>query len=227
MLTFNLYSAIIQTGDYMSSFLFAFEIIGTIAFAVSGAVKAIKYKMDMLGVCILGIVTGVGGGVMRDTIIGNTPALAIRDPLFGIIALVTSLAVFLIVFFTKSKTEGGKRYSAIMFLADTLGLAVFANTALTIARGANIDNPIALIVLGTLTGVGGGVIRDMFCGDVPYVFKKHIYALAAAAGSLVNILAHMLLPENISVILGVGTVILIRILAAHFKWNLPKIEYFK
>lgn len=219
--------AIIRVGDFMNGFFFAFEIIGTVAFAVSGAVKAIKYKMDLLGVCILGMVTGVGGGVLRDTIIGNTPAVAIRDPLLGVIALITSLLVFLVVYIRKSKTEGGKRYSAIMFFADTLGLAVFANTALTVARGAGIENPVSLIFLSTLSCVGGGVMRDMFCGDIPYVFKKHIYLVAAALGALVNVLSVNVLPENVAAIMGICVVIIIRILAAHFKWNLPKIEYFK
>lgn len=211
----------------MNGFFFAFEIIGTVAFAVSGAVKAIKYKMDLFGVCILGLVTGVGGGVVRDTIIGNTPARAVRDPLFGILALITSFAVFLTVYFLKSNSEGGRRYAAIMFCADTLGLAVFTNTALTIARGAEIKNAVALIFLGTLSGVGGGVIRDVFCVDVPYVFKKHIYAVASAAGATANIVIYSFTSENIAGLCGFCAVIIIRVLAARFKWNLPKIEYFE
>ena len=211
----------------MLSFLFVFEIIGTIAFAISGAVKGIKYQMDIFGVCILGLVTGVGGGVIRDAVIGNTPVTAIKNPLFATVAVAASLCAFVIIYFLGKKgNEDSKTYTVLMFAADTLGLAVFTNTALTIARGVGITSALALIFLGTVTGVGGGVLRDVFCGDVPYIFKKHVYALASAAGALVNIILYSFAPQNASFILGMLTVIVLRVLAAHYKWNLPKIKYF-
>ncbi len=212
----------------MPSFFFVFEIIGTIAFAVSGAVKGIKYQMDVFGVCILGLVTGVGGGVIRDAIIGNTPVTAIKNPLFATVAIVASLITFAVIYALGKKHEpDNKKYIVFMFAADTLGLAVFTNTALTIARDAGISNTLALVFLGTVSGVGGGVLRDVFCGDVPYIFKKHIYAVASAAGALVNVIVYAVAPQNLAAALGICTVVIIRVLAAHFKWNLPKIKYFE
>ncbi len=212
----------------MLSFLFVFEIIGTIAFAVSGAVKGIKYQMDVFGVCILGLVTGVGGGVIRDAVIGNTPVTAIKNPLFATVAVLASLLAFAVIYMLGKRTdESSKKYSVFMFAADTLGLAVFTNTALTIARSTGITNALALIFLGTVTGVGGGVLRDVFCGDVPYIFKKHVYASASAAGALVNIVLYSFAPQSIASVCGMLTVVVLRILAAHFKWNLPKIKYFE
>ena len=212
----------------MLSFFLVFEIIGTIAFAVSGAVKGIKYKMDLFGVCVLGLVTGVGGGVIRDSIIGNTPVVAIKNPLFAIVAIVASLVTFSALYLIDKKSVfDNKIYELFMFIADTLGLAVFTNTAIAIARTIGINSVFPLIFLGVLTGVGGGVLRDVFCGDVPYIFKKHIYALASAAGALINIVIYEFFPNKFAATGGILTVIILRFLAAYFKWNLPKINYFE
>ena len=210
----------------MDTFILIFEIIGTVAFAISGAVKGIKRGMDLFGVAILGIVTGVGGGVIRDTVLGNTPATAFKSPLFAIIALISAVLTFIVIgLIWKSVKAGIKNYDRnILFLADTIGLAVFTMTGARIAEESSAKNITATIFIGVITAVGGGILRDVFCTEVPDVFKKHIYAVASAAGALVFLLVGRYLPEWIAVVCGFSSIVLLRFLAAHYRWNLPKVN---
>ncbi len=210
----------------MQTYFFVFEIIGTIAFALSGAMKGIKHNMDLFGVTILGIVTGVGGGIMRDSIIGNTPAIALKSPLFTLLALATSLITFAVVRLLWQYIRNHMQFfeRIVVFWADTLGLAVFTTTGIRIAGECGVDNFTAKVLVGVITAVGGGVLRDVFCGDVPDVFKKHVYAVASAAGGAVNIILCGFIPEGWAVAIGFLTVVTLRNLAAHFRWNLPKIN---
>ena len=148
----------------MDTFILIFEIIGTVAFAISGAVKGIKRGMDLFGVAILGLVTGVGGGVIRDTVLGNTPALAFKSPLFAIIALSCAILTFIIIGLVgKRITTELKNYERnILFLADTIGLAVFTMTGARIAEESSAKNITATIFIGVITAVGGGILRDVF-----------------------------------------------------------------
>ena len=196
-----------------------FEFIGTISFAISGAMEAIRHKMDLFGVMMLGIVTACGGGVLRDLVIGYTPPKVFRDPTWAIVALLVALAVFLIVKrFGKAEPKLARKLN---LFADTAGLAAF--TVLGI-ESAGDGNAALLLFVGMITGVGGGVMRDVLAGTVPSIFRKHIYALASAAGALTDILLMRVLPAEIAMTAGFAVVVLIRMLAAHFNWNLPKID---
>lgn len=210
----------------MDKFFYIFEIVGTVAFALSGAVKGIRKNMDLFGVAILGLVTGVGGGVMRDSILGNTPAVAFESPFFTLIALSTAIITFAVVrLLWKRVRDVIQKYDRnVMFVADTLGLAVFTITGIRIAKECGIDSFVSLMFIGVITGVGGGVLRDVFCVEVPDVFKKHIYAVASAAGGAVNILLDGIVSEGVAVISGFMCVVALRFLAAYFRWNLPKIN---
>ncbi|MBQ5900269.1 MAG: trimeric intracellular cation channel family protein [Clostridia bacterium] len=210
----------------MDTFILIFEIIGTVAFAISGAVKGIKRGMDLFGVAILGLVTGVGGGVIRDTVLGNTPATAFKSPLFAIIALSCAVLTFIIIGLVgKRVTTEIKNYERnILFLADTIGLAVFTMTGARIAEESSAKNITATIFIGVITAVGGGILRDVFCTEVPDVFKKHVYAVASAAGALIFLIVGRFLPEWIAVVCGFFTIVLLRFLAAHYRWNLPKVN---
>lgn len=208
----------------MNLLFFIFEVMGTIAFAISGAMVAIRHKMDLFGVAILGLVTATGGGIIRDVIIGDTPPRVFRDSRYAILAFGTALLVFIIMRFVKRLPAG--RFQSMLdklyFLSDTLGLAAF--TVLGI-RSVGGDNGTLLLFVGVITGVGGGVLRDVFCGAVPSIFREHIYALASAAGAAAYILLQRTpLPELASMLTGFGIVFIIRCLAAHFRWNLPKVE---
>jgi len=208
----------------MNLLFFIFEIMGTIAFAISGAMIAIRHKMDLFGVAMLGLVTATGGGVIRDVIIGDTPPRVFRDSRYAMLAFGTALLVFIVLRFAKRLPAG--RFSSVLdrlyFLSDTLGLAAF--TVLGI-RSVGGENGTLLLFVGVITGVGGGVLRDVFCGAVPSIFREHIYALASAAGAVCYILLlRTPLPETASMLAGFGVVFIIRCLAAHYHWNLPKVE---
>jgi uncharacterized membrane protein YeiH len=212
----------------MEEFLFILNIIGTVAFSVSGAMTAIKKEMDLLGVTIVGAITAVGGGIMRDIIIGKIPPDAFTDPSYVLIAFISAIAVFGYVYFRASGYEkiSGAKFQQIVLLADTVGLAAFSVLGVEVAFDAG-DGPrlFLTVFLGTITGVGGGVLRDLLVGDKPYILCKHIYACASIAGALVCALLWDFSGQTAATLIGAATVIIIRLLAIHFEWNLPRIRH--
>lgn len=199
-----------------------FEIIGTIAFAVSGALVAVEKKMDILGVMLMGLTTAVGGGVIRDVLIGNIPPAAFRDPIYAFVALITSLVVFLPKvrkFFEEIKTK----FDLALLLMDTLGLGVFTVVGVAVCKTTVTDCGLFLaIFVGTITGVGGSILRDVLAGNTPYVFVKHFYACASIIGSIACAVVWNYTGKVAAMILGAAVVILLRGLAAHFRWKLPR-----
>lgn len=212
----------------MNKLLLILNIIGTVAFAVSGAMTAIRKEMDLLGVTIVGAVTAVGGGIMRDIIIGKIPPDAFTDPSYVLIAFITAVVVFAYVYFRASGFEkiSGATFQKIVLLADTVGLAAFSVLGVEVAFKAG-DGPklFLTVFLGTITGVGGGVIRDLLVGDKPYILCKHIYACASIAGALICALLWDFSGQEAATLIGTATVIIIRLLAIHFQWNLPRIRH--
>lgn len=208
----------------MELLLSIIEIIGTIAFAISGALEAVRHKMDLFGVAMLGVVTATGGGVLRDVVIGEIPPRVFRNPKCAIIAFFVALGVFIFLKIYRS-TSGGRVQKLgewVYFLSDTAGLAAFTVSGIQAAGGGNAA---LLLFVGVISGVGGGVIRDVLSGSVPSIFRKHIYALAAAAGALCYIyLLRTSLNPALSMTISFFLVVVIRILARHFKWNLPKVD---
>ncbi len=198
------------------------NMVGTLAFAASGAMIGLKKNMDIFGVCILGLTTATGGGVIRDLILGVTPPMAFRDPTAAIVALVTS-AVFFSRHVRRVLTHNQRWYDLLLFWMDTLGLGVFSVIGVELAF-SQAERPtfFLLAFVGTLTGVGGGVLRDLLAQEMPYIFVKHIYACASLAGAAVcaGMWNHVDSVDAMSV--GMATVVLIRALAAHYHWNLPK-----
>ncbi len=192
---------------------FILEILGTIAFAISGAMVGIEKKMDILGVVVLGITTAVGGGIIRDIIIGEIPPAAFQKPVYVVVAIVVSIAVFV--------PAVNKRIDInhpILIVIDAIGLGVF--TALGVRAGLPY-NTFLQVFLGTVTGVGGGVLRDMFATEKPMIFVKHFYACASIIGAVVCAILFRY-DENAAMTAGVIVVFILRILAARFKWHLPK-----
>ena len=196
------------------------EIIGTAAFAVSGALLAVKKNMDLLGVCVLGLTTACGGGMLRDIIIGKLPPVMFTKPVYALTAIVVSLLVF--AFSYRRQMPDSKFRELVMLVADSVGLGIFSvagvSAAVECGYGGNI---FFAVFLGTMTGVGGGVIRDMMAGMPPYIFVKHIYACASIAGALLCSLLWNTLGQNLSMLCGCILVFAIRLLAAHYRWSLP------
>lgn len=202
--------------------IFIFEIIGTVAFAVAGAFVAVEKKMDVLGAMIMGLTTAVGGGVLRDLLIGNIPPAAFKDPVYAIIAIATSL----VVFWPKVRMVVNAHQAAFdrtLLIMDTLGLGVFTVVGVATCNQTVADSGLFLpIFVGTITGVGGSILRDVLAGNTPYVFVKHFYACASILGAMGCALTWEKLGNVISMIVGAAIVMVLRLLAAHFRWKLPR-----
>lgn len=210
----------------MDTVFFIFEIIGTVAFSLSGVLEAVKHRMDLFGVTIMGLVTAVGGGVIRDLVIGSVPPVAFVRPVYAIIAISVALALFIFLYFWKSEQKDGIYpviESWLLFATDTIGLGAFTVTGIATALSHNMDGIALLLFVGVITGTGGGILRDLFCCTIPAIFKKHIYALASVFGAALMIVFRNRIPLHYAMIVGFSGVVLIRILARVLRWDLPVI----
>lgn len=203
------------------------EIIGTIAFAISGAMIAIERGLDLFGVVFLAITTALGGGTIRDVLLGHFPPRMFYSYQYLSISAVCAFAVFVFMYHRKSRMDRRRLlFEKYINIFDAIGLGIFAviGTQVSIEAGFG-ENAFLCIFLGMTTGCGGGIIRDLLSHETPYVLKKHIYAIAAIVGSSTFYLAHRMIGEDtFAVCLGVGVTIVIRMLATYYKWNLPKIK---
>ena len=206
-----------------NSIIFAIEIIGTIAFASSGAMLGIRKNLDIFGVVVLGLCVAVGGGMVRDIILGLTPPSAFRDPSYALTALVTAVLLFGIVYWKQEilTSRYMEIYETIMNYCDAAGLGIFTVLGVYTGYEQGYRGRFFLIFLGMLTGIGGGVIRDVLADTMPFILRKHIYAVASLAGAFV---CQRLIGQNLYLALAAGTavVLVIRILASHYRWNLPR-----
>ena len=206
----------------MESFILLLEVIGTLAFSASGALTGLRKNMDIFGVAILGLTTAVGGGVFRDVILGNTPPATFQDPIYAAVAILTSLVLFLPQV-RRFLMKNPHHFDRALFWMDTAGLGIFTVAGIRTAYACAPRPTLFLLVfVGTVTGVGGGVLRDMMAGNTPYIFVKHVYASASLTGALLCGLLWHYTGEMPAMLLGAGAVILIRCLSAHFRWNLPR-----
>ncbi len=206
----------------MDILILIFEIIGTVAFAISGAMTAMKKDMDLLGVLILSFTTALGGGVIRDVLLGINPPCAFTNPIYAFIAILTALIAFL-PFSDRIVKKTKLNFDVVLLIMDAIGLGIFTVLGVRTAYGTNPDSSIFLLVfLGALTGVGGGVLRDIITSDPPYIFVKHFYASAAIIGALVCSLILKFSEEYIAMIFSTVLIIILRLCAAHFHWKLPK-----
>lgn len=212
----------------MDEFIFILELIGTVAFASSGAMIAIEKKMDIFGVNVLGATTAVGSGIMRDIILGLTPPGAFSHPVYVLVAALTSTILFVIAYAKPTAFESRVKtdyYDKLMFWCDTAGLGIFTVVGIQAAvRAVGGENVFFFVFIGTLTGVGGGVLRDIMAGETPYILVKHIYACAAIAGGIVCVVGRTAFGEAYGTILGLAATVLLRFLAAHFRWNLMRVS---
>jgi len=205
----------------MELFVAFLDTVGVISFALSGAMTAMRKNMDIFGVCVLGVTTAVGGGILRDVLLGLTPPRAFEDPLHVMIALITALLIF-IPRVRHALLRDQRIYELGLRLTDAAGLGIFTVNGLSIAiESGHGENSFLVIFVAVITGVGGGVLRDIFAGDRPYIFVRHVYACASIAGALA---AAMLWPvdERLAMAAGVVLVLALRLLAVHYRWSLPK-----
>ncbi len=203
------------------------ELIGTVAFALSGAMVAVQKKLDLLGIIVLGEVTAVGGGMFRDLLIGCTPPVLFREPVYVSTALAAVLLFFVLLkcrIVSKEFLET-EMYEWFMNLFDAVGLGAFTVVGIDAAIQAGFTNYLFLqIFLGVLTGVGGGVMRDVMAGTTPFILKKHVYACASFAGACVYVGLLRVAAENMALVVSALLIVGIRLCARRYKWNLPGIE---
>lgn len=192
----------------------ALDLLGTFVFAISGAMRGVRHKLDLYGVLVLAFVAATSGGILRDVVIGATPPPAINDWRYVAVSVLAGL----ITFYRSSAWEH-LRGPVQLFDAAGLGLFCVAGTNKALAYGLS---PLASVLLGCLTGIGGGIARDVLMGEVPTVFRGEIYALAALAGSTVVVLGQSLdWPASYSTAAGALLCFSLRILAIRRGWSLP------
>lgn len=208
-----------------ASLYLTFEIIGTIAFSISGAILGVKKRMDILGVIILGLTTAVGGGILRDLLLGITPPNTFRNPIYLITATITAIIVF-IPKIHNSVGRTKKIYDLIFLWMDSIGLGIFTVIGIKVAFASPSETTMFLnVFVGVITGVGGGVMRDIMAGVPPYIFVKHFYACASIIGGIVTAAIWGYLGETLSMAVGTALIVILRLLAAKYRWSLPKANY--
>lgn len=191
--------------------------LGIVSFAVSGALAGIEKRLDFFGVLIISLVTSIGGGTLRDILIGNTPVTWLQN--LDTFYIILGSAILAIIFRRRLNI-----FRTSLFLFDTIGIGLF--TLVGLEKGLEINlHPIICILLGTITACFGGVLRDILCNEIPVIFRKEIYATACIAGGIMFfILRFFDLNEDVIYILTAATVIVIRIFAVLKNWSFPQIE---
>jgi len=188
--------------------------IGTFAFALSGGMLGVQKKFDLFGVLFLSFVVAVAGGIMRDVLIGAAPPVAIREIHYFIIAIAGGL----VTFFSYPKVASLKHQT---LLIDAVGLSLFAVTGAQKAIDFGV-NPVMVAILGMLTGVGGGMTRDVLAGDVPFVLRSDLYAVAALAAGAIVAVGHVLgVAPLYPMLLGASVCIFLRLMAIYHGWRAP------
>lgn len=203
----------------------AMELIGTVAFAVSGAMVGIKKDLDILGILVLGVSTACGGGAIRDLLIGVHPPVMFKQPIYVTVAAISVIILFLIVRFHSSTMEllESELYKDVMNFLDAIGLGIFTVVGVnSIIDGYHGRYYILMIFLGVITGVGGGVLRDVLIHETPAVLYKHTYACASIVGALCYVQMYNSIDKLAAMVLSTIIVVVLRLLARKYKWNLPK-----
>jgi Predicted membrane protein len=193
------------------------DILGTAAFAISGVFAAMEKKLDIFGIFVIAFITAIGGGTIRDVIIGDTPVGWMRSRNYSIV-IFTSAAIAM--FFYKVISNYGK----ILTVFDSIGLGFF--TIVGIHKGIEFDfSPSLCIALGTITACFGGLIRDIILNQIPYIFHKEIYATACIAGGVLYfILSNTGLAEEVLDAICISFIVVIRLIAVRYNWRLPGVS---
>ncbi|MEX1001409.1 MAG: trimeric intracellular cation channel family protein [Crocinitomicaceae bacterium] len=201
----------------MLNLIYTIDLLGTLVFAISGTMAARAQKMDIFGASVIAFVTAVGGGTLRDVMIGSTPVGWAKDLNYLLVILVGfALAIIF--------RHGIIRFSKTLFLFDAIGIGMFSILGIqkTLSLGLS---PVVALMMGVVSAVFGGVIRDILANRVPLIFRKEVYATACiAGGGLFLLLNYLAINEAVNILLCIITVIALRILAVKFSWSLPRLN---
>lgn len=197
------------------SYALIIDLLGTTAFTISGVYAAMEKKLDLFGMLVIGFVTAIGGGTIRDVLIGNTPVTWMRDLRTPLVIL--AAAVITILF-----RRMVRNMKITLFLFDSLGLGLF--TIIGIQKGLVVHiHPAICVALGTITGCFGGVIRDLLLREIPVLFRKEIYATACIAGGICYLLLRNICSEAISETVAILLIFGIRLFSVKYNWRLPSV----
>lgn len=199
-------------------FIYLLDLFGTMAFAVTGAFKAIEHKSDIVGIIILATITGVAGGTIRDIVLGKSLPNSLLDPTYLIITLATGITIF----FLYSKL---KKHWNVFLKFDAIGLGVFTIIGATFAFNIFGLNFLVMVLAGMLTAIGGGILRDVFVNEIPIVFVKELYASASFVGVVMFYFILLIGGElYLASIIGITLTTGLRLVAMKYNWNLPKVK---
>ena len=201
-----------------------FEIVGTIAFAISGALVGVSRKMDIFGMLVLALSTAIGGGIIRDVLVGNIPPNSFKTSIYILLTVITTLIIFLIYRKQILRYVSRRKLRKMYLLADALGLASFTVTGTTIGFNAYPEYPIFAITLGLITAIGGGIIRDILAQRIPSVLQEEIYALPAIIGGAVYYLVAGYGKDywDLASTLAFFVVFILRLIGIYYRLSLPK-----
>ena len=199
-------------------FVYILDLFGTMAFAVTGAFKAIEHKADIVGIIILATITGLAGGTIRDVVFGKTLPNSLIDPTYVIITVISAIVLFLL--YSKMK-----KHWNVFLKFDAVGLGVFTVIGATFAYNLFGMNFLIIVLSGMLTAIGGGILRDVFVNQTPIVFVKELYASASFIGAITFYFTLLITNEvYAATILGIILTTGLRLVAMKYNWNLPRLK---
>ena len=203
-----------------------FEIAGTIAFAISGALVGISRRMDIFGILVLALSTAIGGGIIRDVLVGNIPPNSFKTSLYIVLTTVITFIIFFIYRNQILRYMSRRKLRKMYLLADTLGLASFTVTGTTIGFNAYPEYPLFAITLGLITAVGGGIIRDVLAQRIPSVLQEEIYALPSIIGGIVFYLIAIIGDDYwyLASPISFFVVFFLRMIGFYYHLSLPKVR---
>jgi uncharacterized membrane protein YeiH len=193
------------------------DYFGTVAFAITGAFKAIEQKADIVGVVILSSVTGLAGGLIRDVIFGEYPPAALSDPMYLVLTTITGFTIFLLY-------PRLKKHWNIFLKCDAIGLGVFTVIGASIAYSIFGPNLLLISIGGLITATGGGILRDVLVNEIPLVLVRELYASASFIGVVVFFVLILVSDPVLAAISGIITATGLRLIAIKYEWNLPKVK---
>lgn len=198
--------------------IFVLDLFGTAAFAVTGALRAIEHKYDIVGIIILATVTGILGGVMRDAILGIFPSQNFSDTIHIVLTTITAIIIFFLY-------HRSKKYENLFNIFDAVGLGVFTFTGASIAYSLYSTNVVLIVISSLLTAFGGGILRDLFVREPPIVFTKEVYAVASFIGVIIFlILVNLKIQFEYTAIAVIFVTTGIRLISIRLNLNLPKVK---
>ena len=203
--------------------VFALEMIGTVVFSISGGLVGIERGLDYFGIPVLSMTTAVGGGMLRDLILGKTPPSMFLNPIYVVVAIVTSSLMLFLLHRYGNFVENGRfvSFMGLITFFDALGLGIFTIIGVNTALDSGYHNAFLAVFVGVMTGVGGGMLRDIMVRRTPLVLRREIYAVAAIPGALIYYYLQNFLPKTLCMLLCAALIVALRLISIRFHWNLP------